>query len=369
MPGDPAREDPERRVARALRAHRLGEAGRLAVDHDARRLGRDVVGRHPGAARREDQVAAALDEVVQAVLDQRRSRPARPPSRRSRSRPPRRAPASTGPERSSLSRRRHGGRDGEDRGADGAEPRRSARGSARTSTLPPDRITPVRRPPPSTLPASSAASADAPLGSSTSLRRSNAKRIAATISASETVTTTRRRARGSRRRCARRACRAAGRRRSSGRPARARARPAASERRVSSPTSGSTPTTAAVRAQRGGRRRGARDQPAAADRDEQQVERAAVLDQLERRGALAGHDALVVVGVHDRQALALGATRRSAPRGRPSSGRSGRSARRSPRSRPPSTPARPRASGSSRGMSCSARRQRERLRVVARRRR
>ena len=52
--------------------------------------------------------------------------------------------------------------------------------------------------------------------------------------------------------------------------------------------------------------RAAGDQPAAADRHEQQVERAAVLDQLERRRPLAGHDPLVVVRVDEGEALALG---------------------------------------------------------------
>ena len=40
-------------------------------DHRARGLGRDVVGRQPGAAGGEDEVAAVVDEVVEAVLDQR----------------------------------------------------------------------------------------------------------------------------------------------------------------------------------------------------------------------------------------------------------------------------------------------------------
>ena len=40
------------------RAHRLGDAGSLAVDHGASRLGRHVVGREAGAAGRQDEVAA-----------------------------------------------------------------------------------------------------------------------------------------------------------------------------------------------------------------------------------------------------------------------------------------------------------------------
>ena len=55
----------------------------------------------------------------------------------------------------------------------------------------------------------------------------------------------------------------------------------------------------------GGGGRAAGDQPAAADGDEQEVERAGVLDQLQRGRALAGHDPLVVVGVDDREAVAL----------------------------------------------------------------
>ena len=80
--------------------------------------------------------------------------------------------------------------------------------------------------------------------------------------------------------------------------------PAASERWKSSPASGSTPITRVSRRQAGDRGRAARQQAAAADGDEQDVERAAVLEQLERRRPLAGHHALVVVGVHrDQPAL------------------------------------------------------------------
>ena len=53
------------------------------------------------------------------------------------------------------------------------------------------------------------------------------------------------------------------------------------------------------------RGRAAGDQPAAADADEQHVERAGLLEQLERDRALPGHHALVVVGV-DRDEPALG---------------------------------------------------------------
>src|ERR1035441_7861193 len=54
----------------------------------------------------------------------------------------------------------------------------------------PESTTPTRCPAVTlTRPASSAASAQAPLGSATTFRRSNSSRIAVTISASETVTT------------------------------------------------------------------------------------------------------------------------------------------------------------------------------------
>ena len=57
-PGDAPGEDPHRRVLGGLPAQRLGEARRLAVDHRARRLGRDVVRRQAGPARGEHEVAA-----------------------------------------------------------------------------------------------------------------------------------------------------------------------------------------------------------------------------------------------------------------------------------------------------------------------
>ena len=128
--------------------------------------------------------------------------------------------------------------------ADGAPVRRAVSARKRaTSTLPPERMTPTRRPAASTRPASRAARAEAPLGSRTSLSRSKAKRMASTISASDTVSTAATRSRTT------------GKVRSPGmsscwpsaivRPTGTRTRsPAASERRVSSPTSGSTPTTA-----------------------------------------------------------------------------------------------------------------------------
>ena len=64
-----------------------------------------------------------------------------------------------------------------------------------------------------------------------------------------------------------------------------------------------------VRAERRGRGGAAGHQPAAADRDDQHVERPGVLEQLERDRALAGHHALVVVRVH-RDQPALGDQRR-----------------------------------------------------------
>ena len=51
------------------------------------------------------EVAALVDVVVQAILDQREVVPARPPSTRRRSPPPRPARASAGPDSSSASRR------------------------------------------------------------------------------------------------------------------------------------------------------------------------------------------------------------------------------------------------------------------------
>ena len=52
---DPPGEDAERRVPAGVGPDRLRVARRLAVDHVAGRLGRDVVGREPGPARGEDE--------------------------------------------------------------------------------------------------------------------------------------------------------------------------------------------------------------------------------------------------------------------------------------------------------------------------
>ena len=54
-----------------------------------------------------------------------------------------------------------------------------------------------------------------------------------------------------------------------------------------------------VRQQSGGCHRAARQQPAATDRHQQPIERLDLLDELERGGALAGHDQRVVVGRHE----------------------------------------------------------------------
>ena len=63
---------------------------------------------------------------------------------------------------------------------------------------------------------------------------------------------------------------------------------------------------ARVRVQRLEDRRGAGHQPAAADRGDEQVERAGVLEELQRGGARAGGDARVVVGGHERHLPLLG---------------------------------------------------------------
>ena len=52
-----------------------------------------------------------------------------------------------------------------------------------------------------------------------------------------------------------------------------------------------------------GDRRAAGDEPAAADGDDERVDEAGVLDQLERRRSLAGHDQRVVVRRHDLRRL------------------------------------------------------------------
>ena len=141
--------------------------------------------------------------------------------------------------------------------------------------------------------------------------------------------------------------------------------PAASERRVSSPASGSTPTTRISGPQRlrGGRAAG--DQPAAAHRHEQQVELRRVREQLERDRSLARHDERVVVRPHEREPALLGQRARRSPRGSPSSGRTARPRRRSRASR------RAWRAGASSGMTIVAREpssaaaMRDGLRVVA----
>ena len=134
--------------------------------------------------------------------------------------------------------------------------------------------------------------------------------------------------------------------------------PAASERRVVVARLGLDADDAHAVEQRLGGRRAARDQPAAADADQQHVERPGLLDQLERHRALAGHHALVVVRM-DRDEPALGdelgeqllaVLRRS--------GRSGSPRRRGPRWRRACRAARRRASGSRRARRAAARRAR-----------
>ena len=230
-----------------------------------------------------------------------------------------------------------------------AQPSASAVSSRKraTSTLPPDRIDARRagrrrRP----CPCSSAASADAPLGSSTSFSRSKANRIAATISASRDGDDRGARARGSTgnvrspgvsscwpsaivRRDGHADALAGGER------ARAcRRRPRA--RRRSTRHARAAAPSAAV-AQPG-------DQPAAADRARAAAS-SAPPSSISSSAAVPwpAMIALVVVGVHDRQPVALGALAPS------SASRSSRvaveahdRARRSPRSRRPSTRARPR---------------------------
>ena len=66
VPGDGAREPCQALELDRLGAHRLGDAGRLAVDHRARRLGRHVARREAGATRRQHEVRAL------AELDDRR---------------------------------------------------------------------------------------------------------------------------------------------------------------------------------------------------------------------------------------------------------------------------------------------------------
>ena len=56
-----------RRVAGA--PHRLGQAGRLAVDHHAGALGREVAGAEAGAAGGDDDAGEAGDQVAQRERD------------------------------------------------------------------------------------------------------------------------------------------------------------------------------------------------------------------------------------------------------------------------------------------------------------
>ena len=60
-----------------------------------------------------------------------------------------------------------------------------------------------------------------------------------------------------------------------------------------------------ARKERAGHRRAAGHEPAAADRRQQHVERGHVLEQLQRRRPLPGHDGRVVVGRHQHAAAAL----------------------------------------------------------------
>ena len=116
------------------------------------------------------------------------------------------------------------------------------------------------------------------------------------------------------------------------------------------------------------RGRAAGEQAAAAEADEQDVERARVLEQLQRRGALAGHHERLVVRV-DRRQPALGhqlGQQRLAVAAR--SGRRARSRRRSRASRRACRAARRRASGSRRGPRAAARRARAPGRGCPRRR-
>ena len=154
------------------------------------------------------------------------------------------------------------------------------------------------RPPASTRPAISAATPTAPLGSVTSFIRSNRNAIASRISASVTVTTSS----TSRRFTSKVSSPGASDWSPSaivrGTSIRTRS-PAASERRVSSPASGSTPTTRMRGPQRlrGGRAAG--DQPAAADRHDEHVELRHVVEQLQRGRPLARHHERVVVRAHE----------------------------------------------------------------------
>ena len=193
--------------------------------------------------------------------------------------------------------------------------RRRARRTARRSRSRPrsSRRRAVRVTSP-TRPASSAATAHAPDGSATVLRRSNRNRIASTISASDASSTasTRSRITANVSSPGERQLLAVGDRARHRRSAPARRPPATGARRRPPRARRRPPARPAAAPSRG---RAARDQPAAADADEQHVERPGVLDQLERDGALAGHHALVVVRVDRDRARARRRARRAAPRG------------------------------------------------------
>ena len=212
---------------------------------------------------------------------------------------------------------RRGGEDDRERG----EPvsRRAPR-SAPRPTLPPEIVTPTRRPRASTLPASSAANALAPLGSATVLARSNRSRMASTISASETVTTswTSSWITGNVSSPGIGSCWPSAIVRGTGDPD-----PLARGERAHEVVArlGLDADDPRVGRERRGRGRAAGEQAAAADAHEQHVQRARVLEQLERRRALAGHHALVVVGVDRDQASLAPRAPPAAPRGRRRSGR------------------------------------------------
>ena len=95
--GDAPREPPER----ADQAHRLGQAGRVALDDGPGALGRQVARREAGAAGRDDEAGEAVGQLAErrgdaagavlddAVIDDRRSpRPGAARRGRRRSGPP-----------------------------------------------------------------------------------------------------------------------------------------------------------------------------------------------------------------------------------------------------------------------------------------
>ena len=71
---DAAREQRVRRPRQRVGADRLGDAGRLAVDHGAGRLGRHVARREPRAARREHELRALPASSPIAAGDRRSAR-------------------------------------------------------------------------------------------------------------------------------------------------------------------------------------------------------------------------------------------------------------------------------------------------------